>query len=247
MFSKQSALSAAIMLFMDEEITEEDIVAVYSELTRKNPIFPYWKYARIEEQLKDISEGEFKTEFRFNLSEIEMLLDALKIPEYVTCTNGTKASGMEAFLMLCKRYSYPCRLSDMIARFGRSVPEISLILAEITDHMITTHGHLLQNLNQPWLQPFNLENFAAGIYNKGAALDNCWGFIDGTVRPICCPGESQRVMYNGHKRVHALTFQSVVAPNGLIANLFGPVGKFINNIEYISTHFSCNGRAKISV
>ena len=32
-----------------------------------------------------------------------------------------------------------------------------------------------------------------------------------------------RVLYNGHKRVHAIKFQSVVAPNGLIANLFGPV------------------------
>ena len=30
-------------------------------------------------------------------------------------------------------------------------------------------------------------------------------------------------MYNGHKKVHAIKFQSVVAPNGLIANLFGPV------------------------
>ena len=30
-------------------------------------------------------------------------------------------------------------------------------------------------------------------------------------------------MYNGHKKVHAIKFQSVVAPNGLIANLFGSV------------------------
>ena len=30
-------------------------------------------------------------------------------------------------------------------------------------------------------------------------------------------------MYNGHKRVHAFKFQSVIAPNGLIANFFGPV------------------------
>ena len=29
-------------------------------------------------------------------------------------------------------------------------------------------------------------------------------------------------MYNGHKRLHGIKFQSVVAPNGLIANLFGP-------------------------
>ncbi len=29
-------------------------------------------------------------------------------------------------------------------------------------------------------------------------------------------------MYNGHKRVHSMKFQSVVIPNGLIANLAGP-------------------------
>ena len=54
-------------------------------------------------------------------------------------------------------------------------------------------------------------------------LENCWGFVDGTVRPLCRPGENQRIMYNGHKKVHAIKFQSVVEPNGLIANLFGPV------------------------
>ena len=37
--------------------------------------------------------------------------------------------------------------------------------------------------------------------------------------------ERTSVCYNGHKRVEALKFQAVVAPNGLIANLYGPVGK----------------------
>ena len=58
------------------------------------------------------------------------------------------------------------------------------------------------------------------MHDKGAPLNNCWGFIDGTVRPICRPGENQRTLYNGHKKVHALKYQSVVAANGLIANLF---------------------------
>ena len=55
--------------------------------------------------------------------------------------------------MPLKRFTYPCRLSDMVARLGRSVPEMSLILAEVTDHVVSTQGHLLQDLNQPWLQP----------------------------------------------------------------------------------------------
>ena len=78
------------------------------------------------------------------------------------------------------------------------------------------HGYLLTNLNQPWLQPHRLEEYANTIHNGGAALENCWGFVDGTVSgPICRPVQHQRSVYNGHKRVHAIKFQSVVAPNGL--------------------------------
>ena len=61
------------------------------------------------------------------------------------------------------------------------------------------------------------------------ALNNCFGFIDGTAGPIARPGENQRVVYNGHKRVDALKFQSLALPNGMIANMFGPVGGFIFN------------------
>ena len=53
-------------------------------------------------------------------------------------------------------------------------------------------------------------------------LENCFEFVDGTVRRIAQPKYNQRVMYNGHKRVHAIKFQSVVIPNGLIGNLAGP-------------------------
>lgn len=174
-----------------------------------------------------MSEAEVRAEFRFAPSEIDLLRQALRIPQKFTCPNGTVASGEEGLLMLLKRFAYPCRLSDMVPRFGRSVPEISLILTEVTKHVVETQGHLLKDLNQPWLQPHHLEEFALVIHQKGAALDNCWGFVDGTVRPICRPGEHQRLMFNGHKRVHGLKFQSVVAPNGMIANLFGPVGKLV--------------------
>jgi hypothetical protein len=88
------------------------------------------------------------------------------------------------------------------------------------------HGHLLQSFDQEWLQPNNLKKYADAVYENGGALENCWGFVDGTVRPICRPTKNQKVAYNGHKKVHAIKFQSVVAANGLIANLFGPVGMY---------------------
>ena len=81
--------------------------------------------------------------------------------------------------------------------------------------------------NPAVLNPGFPEQYAAAIAGKGAALDNCFGFVDGTVCPISKPGEQQRIVYNGHKRVHALKFLSVAVPNGLIANMDSPVGMFL--------------------
>ena len=111
----------------------------------------------------------------------------------------------------------------MVLRFGRSVPELSMISNKVMNLVYENFHHKLRDFNQPWLAPNKLKEYADAIFAKGAAIDFCWGFIDGTVRPICRPGENQRVVYNGHKRVHALKFQSIVAPNGLIANLYGPM------------------------
>ena len=46
--------------------------------------------------------------------------------------------------------------------------------------------------------------------------------MNGTVRSVSRPGEGQRQLYNGHKRVHGIKFQSIVCPDGMIANLYGP-------------------------
>ena len=93
----------------------------------------------------------------------------------------------------------------------------------IVEDLYERYSHLSHDFDQPWLSPENLQIFATAIHNKGAALDNCWRFVDETVRPICRPKRNQREVYNGHKKVHALKYQSVVAPNGLIAKLYGPV------------------------
>ena len=87
------------------------------------------------------------------------------------------------------------------------------------------HHRRIAAWNQAILNPLALQQYADAVSDKGAALNNCFGFVDGTVRPICRPGENQRMLYNGHKRVHALKFQAVALPNGLIGQLFGPVGK----------------------
>jgi len=233
MFSKKTLIEASVYLLGDKEIDEEEFLAMY-EITTKRKQHPYKQYERIEDGFDAISPEDFETEVRFGITDLPLLLRALAIPEIFTCANGSVCSGAEGLLILLKRFSYRCRLLDMIPRFGRSVHEMSLILNEVIGFIHTNHGYLLRDLDQPWLSSQHLENFVLAVHGKGAALENCWRFVDGTVRPICRPGENQRVMYNGHKRVHAIKFQSVVAPNGLIANLYGPVGKLVNYL-YRST------------
>ena len=71
--------------------------------------------------------------------------------------------------------------------------------------------------------PPKLLQYGQVIEQAGAALDNCWGFVDGTVRPVCRPSENQRAIYNGHKGAHSNKFQALALPNGLVGNLFGPI------------------------
>ena len=97
----------------------------------------------------------------------------------------------------------------------------------VMDFIYVTHGDRITQWNPTVVNPGFLEQYAAAIAGKGAALDNCFGFVDGTVRPISKPGEQQRIVYNGHKRVHALKFQSVAVPNGLIANMDSQVSMFL--------------------
>ena len=87
------------------------------------------------------------------------------------------------------------------------------------------HGHRISQWNFDILSPPMLQEYADVIHAKGAPLNNCFGFFDGTARPISRPGQHQRMVYNSHKRVHSLKFQSVALPNGLIGNMYGPAGK----------------------
>ena len=115
----------------------------------------------------------------------------------------------------------------MIARFGRPIPVLSIVTNTVLEYIYNTHSHRILQWNQTVLQLAQLQTYGDAVLLKGAALNNCFGFIDGTVRPLCRPGEYQRTDYNGHRRVHAIKFQSIALPNGLIANMYGPVGKSI--------------------
>ena len=150
--------------------------------------------------------------YRFRKDDIFRLRRSLGVPQMITLENGWRVDGLEALCITLQRYAYPCRYGDLLKTYGRPVPHLCMIVKWMTNFIYDNHGHLVSSLAQDWLSPQHLQSFANAIHLKGAALSNCWGFVDGTVRPICRPDQHQGVTYNGHKRIHALKFQSVTTP-----------------------------------
>lgn len=75
---------------------------------------------------------------------------------------------------------------------------------QIVDDVYEKFKDRLTSLDLIWFDP---AEFSHAVLYQGAALNNCWGFIDGTVRPIARPTKNQHIMFSGHKRVHCIKFQ----------------------------------------
>ncbi|ETV78812.1 hypothetical protein H257_07642 [Aphanomyces astaci] len=160
--------------------------------------------------------------FRLGKAEIELLVALLEIPDPMITPHRYNASAVEALCILLNRLAWPHRLGTMVLLFGRSREALSVLSNGVMCHIYDRFKHLLRwdkdRLDASWM-----EKCASAIHDSGAPLDCCIGFIDGTVRGICRPGKGvQKTAYNGHKRKHALKFQSITTPDGIIVHLYGP-------------------------
>jgi nuclease HARBI1 len=111
------------------------------------------------------------------------------------------------------------------AIFGKHQSQLSEIFWEGLEHFVKHRGKLITGDISSALIDIRASEYANAVFEKVGALPNCVGFIDGTVIGISRPGdlEEQRVLYNGHKRKHALKFQAVTSPDGLILHAHGPM------------------------
>ena len=215
-----SACRDILLYAVSESIIDDEEFMLLYDYNLSREIYPYWRYERFN--LDSYDDGQCLTEFRFLRRDLETLADALQIPEKIVCPQRTICWKIEGLCIFLKRVAYPCRYTDMVPHFGRNPTELCLIFNQVLDHVYDTHQHRMQSWNQFFLQPNMLREYADAIERKGAPLTNCFGFVDGTVLRICRPTANQRVVYNGHKRVHGIKFQSVALPNGLIGNFDGP-------------------------
>ena len=105
------------------------------------------------------------------------------------CYNRVKTDGMEALCIYLNRFAYFCRYSDIMSRFARATPQLSMISNLVMNFIYENCEHHLENWGQDLLSPLNLQLCANSIHAEGELLNNCWGFIDGTLNPTCRPRE----------------------------------------------------------
>ena len=87
-----------------------------------------------------MEEAECKSEFRVEKRDIPLLAEALGLPDTFTCPQRSVADGIEGLCMVPKRTSFPCRYSDMIYRFGRPVPVLSMVTNQVVDYIYQTNN-----------------------------------------------------------------------------------------------------------
>ena len=209
--------SLALMLFAqdDDEMLMALLFAYYEQQLRKPRIL----HERLA--LDSLTDSAFVDFFRFSRTDFRKLLVLLQFPADAKLADRHKVSGEVCLLVLLRRLTYPARYCDLGRFFGRSNTAICLIFNFALNHVYGKTRHLLQ-FDWQRLDAAYLEKMGDLVQAKGGMLDDCVGFIDGTVRAICRPGRNQRPMYSGHKRVHAVKFQNITFPDGMVVFMDGP-------------------------
>ena len=132
--------------FENKLITEDEFLVLYQANCSKNLIFPHGDYNRFN--LEQMDETECFSEFRLHKLDVVRLAEALDLPENWTCPQRTKAGRIEGLCILLKRLAYPCRFSDVIYRFGRAVPELSMIYSTVDDWVYQHHHQKITQWNE---------------------------------------------------------------------------------------------------
>lgn len=115
----------------------------------------------------------------------------------------------------------------------REPNELCMVFNFMVDWMIDNHGWLIEGDLRRW--GTELTNWSRAVESRTGPYDHDhYGyivmFIDGTCRRISRPtsGRSafydlQRLFWSGYKKYHNINFSVIVAPNGLVIDICGPV------------------------
>ena len=105
----------------DENIDDKEFALLYDLNASENLEFPSWTYVRLD--LDSMTDDECKAKSRCFKNDVYLLGEVLDIPDIMKCPDYVLVDGTEALSGLLKRFAYPCRFADIVARLGRPVPQ----------------------------------------------------------------------------------------------------------------------------
>jgi len=184
--NQNNELEQLLADYLEEGIIDEEEWLIINEVLdeeqprqqqRRNINIPHLNYPAFN--FDSWSEDECWVDLRFHKAEIPRLARALHLPEEILTYNRVKVTSTEALCILLRRLAFPCRYSDLVAKFGRPRAQICIIFNHVLSLVYEDSHHLLSSFDQAWLSRDCLKYFADKIRAKGAPLNNGWCFIDG--------------------------------------------------------------------
>jgi hypothetical protein len=140
--------------------------------------------------------------------------------------HAAKVPGHWAFAMFLYQLAHKGTIAQTGHVFGMHEADVGRYLNDILK-LIKPFFVLIdlrQTYKAEWLRQQIPQYIQAIRQHTGCCL-KFFGFIDGTRYAIARPtgDTTQRVFYNGWKRIHNVLFQGVVTPDGLCQDFFGAV------------------------
>jgi hypothetical protein len=111
---------------------------------------------------------------------------------------------------------------DIEMQFGWERSRFSRITRITASFLWDRWKHLLR-FDPTRLTREKLAEYGQIVHLNGAPLDVISAMIDGTLRKNARPVKNQRILYNGWKRIHCLKYHALLAPDGIVIHLYGPV------------------------
>lgn len=184
--------------------------------------------------IADFCESECITHFRFRKLDLQAMADQLwprlsiflgPNRENITLQNRYHAPFETCLLLYLFKMSRPRRLlEDCESMFGMRKSHLSSAILTFAKGLFCL---AIKYLLDPRIWHGRMPYYAQLIANStNGLMQNIWGFVDGTIRRTSRPIRYQHLCYTKFKKCHAIKFQSIVTPDGMIAYLYGPfVGK----------------------
>ena len=126
--------------------------------------------------------------FRFVKSNVIRMMAAVTWAVQKTCTsrNRYRTTQILATCIVLRRLACPARWVDLELMFGKRRPHLSEIYWEALETMWRTYKQLMTTVDSAFVGK-RANEWAEAIHVKSSALQNCVGFIDGTVNGIARP------------------------------------------------------------